>query len=87
MTGSRIKAIVKDCCGVDCEVTFGSSRLVIEIPSDAVNADMLREVINHYTIPAHIAIDIYFTEREMEQIRTGIIWQADEIFNLKEAEL
>lgn len=87
MTGSRIKEIVKDCCGVDCEVTFGSSRLVIEIPSDAVNADMLREVINHYTIPAHIAIDIYFTEREMEQIRTGIIWQADEIFNLKEAVL
>ncbi len=87
MTGTRIKRNVKECCGVDCEVTFGSSRLVIEIPSKDVSEDMIREVINHYTIPAHIAIDIYFTERKMEQIRTGIIWQADEIFNLKEAVL
>lgn len=87
MTGTRIKAIVKECCGVDCEVTFGSSRLVIEIPSRSVNTNMIREVINHHTIPAHITIDIYLSESSKENIRAGIVWQDDEVFNLKEAGL
>lgn len=90
MTGRRIKAIVKECCGADCEVTFGSSRLVIDIPSydnTASCADIIREAINHYTIPAHIAIDIYLSIKSKEYIRTGTVWQDDEIFSLKEATL
>lgn len=90
MTGKRIKAIVKECCGADCEVTFGSSRLVIDIPlydNMTSCADMIREVINHYTIPAHITIDIYMSIKSKEYIRTGTIWQDDEIFCLKEATL
>lgn len=86
MTGTRIKAIVKEFTGLDCEVTF-NSRLIIEIPFyDGVNVNMIREAIS-YTIPAHIAIDIYLSESSKENIRAGIVWQDDEVFNLKEAVL
>lgn len=59
MTGARIKAIVKECCGSDCEVTFGSSQLVIDMvfrdnPSKYMT--MIRETISNSTIPAHIEI-------------------------------
>ncbi len=87
MTGNRIKAIVKVCCGADCEVTFGSSHLVIDIPFRDNIADyvaMIREVINNYTIPAHITIDIYASMKSKERIRTGIVWQDDEIFTLRQ---
>ena len=88
MTGTRIKAIVKDLCGVDCEVNFGRSRLVIDIPShDTSCVDLIREVINHYTIPSHITIDIYLSTKSCEYLRTGIVWQDDEVFNLKEETL
>lgn len=87
MTGTRIKAIVKECCGIDCEVTFGSSRLIIDIPFRDNIADyvaMIREVINNYTIPAHITIDIYASMKSKERIRSGIVWQDDEIFMLRQ---
>ena len=87
MTGRRIKAIVKECCGADCEVTFGSSHLVIDIPfreniTDYVS--MIREAINNYTIPAHITIDIYASTKSKERISTGIVWQDNEIFKLRQ---
>lgn len=90
MTGRRIKAIVKECCGVDCEVTFGSSRLVIDIPlyddmTSSVN--LIREAVNHYTMPAHIAIDVYLSSNSKSCIRNRMVWQDDEIFELKEATL
>lgn len=87
MTGTRIKAIVKECCGIDCEVTFGSSKLIIDIPfhdSIADYVNMIREVINNYTIPAHITIDIYTSIKSKERARTGIVWQDDEIFTLRQ---
>lgn len=87
MTGRRIKAIVKECCGADCEVTFGGSRLVIEIHDYDGNVNMIHEAINSYTIPAHIAIDIYITKKNKEIVKTGIVWQDDEMFDLREASL
>ena len=59
MTGSRIKAIVKECCGSDCDVSFGSSQLMIEFvlgdnPTKYIG--MIREIIENSTIPAHIEV-------------------------------
>lgn len=59
MTGTRIKAIVKECCGADCEVTFGSSQLVVDMTfrdNPAGYMAMIREAITSSTIPAHIEI-------------------------------
>lgn len=87
MTGRRIKAIVKELTGENCEVTLGSSRLVIEIPlSDGVDEKIIRDVISRQ-IPAHIAVDIYFLEERKVFARFGAIWQDDEVFELKEAVL
>lgn len=60
MTGTRIKAIVKECCGADCEVTFGSSQLVVDMTfrdDPAGYMAMIREAITNSTIPAHIEIE------------------------------
>lgn len=88
LTGRRIKAIVKECCGVDCEVTFGSSQLIIDIPHyDGIEVyiDMLRGVINSYnTIPSHITVYIYVSVKSQHYVRTGIVWQDDEIFKLRQ---
>ena len=59
MTGSRIEAIVKECCGSECDVSFGSSRLKIEMTiGDNLSAyiNMIREILQNSTIPAHIEI-------------------------------
>lgn len=59
MTGTRIKAIVKECCGADCEVAFGSSQLVVDMTfrdNPANYMAMIREAITNSTIPAHIEI-------------------------------
>lgn len=59
MTGSRIKAIVKECCGADCDVTFGSSQLVVDMTfrdDPAGYMAMIREAITNSTIPSHIEI-------------------------------
>ncbi len=90
MTGTRIKAIVKELCGVDCEVHFGSSKLVVDIPSsDSMTSymDLICGVINHYTIPSHIIIDIRLSIKRTGRLRIGTIWQDDEIFSLREANL
>lgn len=90
MTGTRIKAIVRECCGVDCEVTFDSSKIIIDIPcyeDITCYVDMLHEVINNNTIPAHITVDIRMSVKSKECVRTGIVWHDDEIFMLKEAGL
>lgn len=59
MTGTRIKAIVKECCGADCEVIFGSSQLIVNMTfrdDPAGYMAMIREAITNSTIPAHIEI-------------------------------
>lgn len=88
MSGSLIKAIIKELTDQDCDVSFDSSKLVIEIPfHDDVDIAVIREVLNNSTIPAHIAVDIYLSESSKGNIRAGIVWQDDEVFNLKEARL
>ncbi len=59
MTGRRIRAIVKECCGADCEVFFGASQMVIDMTfrdDPAGYMAMIREAITNSTIPAHIEI-------------------------------
>lgn len=87
MSASLIKAIIKELTDQDCDVSFYNSKLVIEIPFHDVDTAVIREVLNNSTIPAHIAIDIYLSESSKENIRAGIVWQDDEVFNLKEAGL
>lgn len=59
MTGTRIKTIVKEFCGADCEVIFGSSQLIVNMTFRDNPADymaMIREAITNSTIPSHIEI-------------------------------
>lgn len=59
MTGRKIKAIVKEFCGCDCKVAFGSSQLVIDMifrddPSSYM--PLIRDTIQNSTIPGHIGL-------------------------------
>lgn len=59
MTGRKIKAIVKEFCGCDCKVAFGSSQMVIDMifrddPSSYM--PMIRDTIQNSTIPGHIGL-------------------------------
>lgn len=74
MTGSRIRAIVKECCGCDCKVTFGASQLIVDmtfVDNPANYIGVIRNMLSNSTIPAHIEILYKCTQN----IPTIVLWK------------
>lgn len=80
MTGSRIRSIVKECCNCDCDVTFGSSQLIIDTifkfeENPIIYVAIIRNMIENSTFPAHIEIvfrcniNLNINNRNQEQVQ------------------
>lgn len=80
MTGSRIRSIVKECCNCDCDVTFGSSQLIIDTifkfeENPIIYVAIIRNMIENSTFPAHIEIvfrcniNLNIDNRNLEQVQ------------------
>ncbi len=73
MTGSRIKAIVEERYGCECEVIFGASQLEVNMifHEDPPKYTEIRNLFAESTIPAHIEI-VYKGKQEAEEIKGNI---------------